>query len=90
MLVAELQENDSVVLIFNSIHRVLRVEKLLTAAEVPFRLVATPRPLFSDCGLSIIVAAERFSPACALFDEAGVKLEHAYAKREKEFIKLNG
>ncbi len=85
---SDLQEDDKVFLLFNSIHRVLRVEKILIAAEIPFRLIATPRPLFSDCGLSIVVGAGRFKPACSLFEEHGVKLEHAYAQRAKQFARL--
>ncbi len=85
---SELRTDDAVFLLFNSIHRVLRVEKILTVALIPFRLVATPRPLFSDCGLSIIVSADQFKPACLLFEENTVKLEHAYAQRERIFSKL--
>ncbi len=47
-----------VVFIFNSIHRVLKAEQTLKRAGIPFRLVPTPRPLVSDCGMAILGARE--------------------------------
>ncbi len=50
------KENDYVV-IFHSIHRVLKAEKLLKQAGVDFLLIPVPRQLTADCGLAL-----RFSP----------------------------
>lgn len=50
------KENDFVA-IFHSIHRVLKAEKILKQASVPFLLIPVPRQLTSDCGLAL-----RFSP----------------------------
>ncbi len=41
------------VLIFHSIHKVMRAEKILRAAGLDVRLMPVPRQLSSDCGLSI-------------------------------------
>lgn len=45
------------VAIFHSIHKVLKAEKLLKQAKVPFLLIPVPRQLTSDCGLAL-----RFTP----------------------------
>ena len=41
------------ILIFHSIHRVMRAEKELKAAGLDVRLMPVPRELSSDCGLSL-------------------------------------
>jgi hypothetical protein len=51
------KENDYVV-IFNSIHRVLKAEKILKQAGVDFLLIPVPRQLTSDCGLALRFAPE--------------------------------
>ncbi len=49
---------DDLVAIFHSIHRVMKVEKLLKAEGVDILLIPVPRQLASDCGLAI-----RFTPS---------------------------
>lgn len=42
------------ILIFHSIHRVMKAEKVLKGARLDIRLMPVPRQLSSDCGLSIV------------------------------------
>ncbi|MFN7950901.1 MAG: DUF3343 domain-containing protein [bacterium] len=44
---------DTHVAIFHALHRVMAAEQALRAARVRHRLMATPRPLTSSCGLAI-------------------------------------
>lgn len=41
------------VAIFNSVHRVMKAEKLLKAVSLDVLLIPVPRQLSSDCGLAI-------------------------------------
>lgn len=41
------------VAIFNSIHRVMKAEKMLKERGYPIMLIPAPRALSSDCGLAI-------------------------------------
>ncbi|MBE0502056.1 MAG: DUF3343 domain-containing protein [Desulfuromonadales bacterium] len=41
------------VAIFQSIHRVMKAEKLLKRAKIEILLIPAPRQLTSDCGLAI-------------------------------------
>jgi len=50
------KEND-LVAIFNSIHRVMKAEKVLKRDQAEILLIPVPRQLSSDCGLAI-----RFAP----------------------------
>jgi hypothetical protein len=45
--------NGDLVAIFQSIHRVMKVEKVLKGEGVEFLLIPVPRQLSSDCGLAI-------------------------------------
>jgi hypothetical protein len=47
--------NQKCIIIFNSIHRVMKAEKVLKEENVDFELIPTPRELKSDCGLAIKV-----------------------------------
>ncbi len=41
------------ILIFNSVHRVMKAEKLLKDANLDSKTIPVPRKLSSDCGLAI-------------------------------------
>lgn len=43
------------ILIFNSVHRVMKAEKLLKNANLDSKTIPVPRKLSSDCGLAIKV-----------------------------------
>jgi len=45
--------DGDLVAIFNSIHRVMKVEKVLKERRLDFLLIPVPRSLASDCGLAI-------------------------------------
>jgi len=48
--------NKIYVLIFNSVHRVMKAEKLLKNAKIPAKTIPVPRKLSSDCGLAIRIS----------------------------------
>lgn len=45
-------------LIFNSVHKVMRAEKFLRRAGLDVRVMPVPRQLSSDCGLSVAFRLE--------------------------------
>jgi hypothetical protein len=48
-----LQKHKIYFLLFNTIHDVLRVDKILKKENVNFELVPVPRNLSSDCGMCV-------------------------------------
>jgi hypothetical protein len=50
------------ILVFESTHRVLSAEKVLTQAKIRHEIIPTPKDLSSDCGMSIRI----FQPASAM------------------------
>jgi hypothetical protein len=48
-----LQKNNIYFLLFNTIHDVLKVDKILKKEKVHYELVPVPRNLSSDCGMCV-------------------------------------
>jgi hypothetical protein len=48
-----LQKHKVYFLLFNTIHDVLRVDKILKKEQVHYELVPVPRNLSSDCGMCV-------------------------------------
>lgn len=49
---------DTLLVVFDSIHDVVRAEKLLLAEGIACDLVPTPRDVSSDCGMVVACAPE--------------------------------
>jgi hypothetical protein len=76
------------VAIFNSIHRVMKAEKLLKGLSLPVLLIPAPRALTSDCGLAIRYdEPSRKEVECAL-SEAALLPEDTYRKSGEEFVRV--
>jgi len=75
------------VAIFNSIHRVMKAEKILKGRHLAILLIPAPRALAAECGLAIRYAtADRVAVEGALREE-GVLPEEIYVKRGEEYVK---
>jgi hypothetical protein len=81
------QEGDYVA-IFNSVHRVMKAEKLLKGEKLPMLLIPAPRALSSDCGLAIRYAAVDRERIEALFIAAAVVPEEIYRKTGGHFARI--
>jgi hypothetical protein len=81
------REGD-LVAIFNSIHRVMKAEKVLKERRLNILLIPAPRSLQSDCGLAIrYTEADRETVDNAL-TEAQLNPEERYRKCGEDFIRL--
>lgn len=70
-------ERDGV-LIFHSIHRVMRAEKVLKQSGLDVRLMPVPRQLSSDCGLSLAFSFADREQVEAALQEAGCSPEELH------------
>jgi hypothetical protein len=77
------------VAIFNSIHRVMKAEKLLKELGLPILLIPAPRAITSDCGLAIRYNEDsRCAVEEALVNEK-LGPEEIYRKQGEEFMKID-
>ena len=78
------------VAIFNSIHRVMKAEKILKELRLPILLIPVPRTLASDCGLAIRYAADDRAAVDRALEEAGLVPEEVYLKSGDDYVKTAG
>lgn len=78
------------VAIFNSIHRVMKAERLLKDLRLPILLIPAPRAVNTDCGLAIrygVAAREEVERTLA---ENGLSPEKVFVKQGEEYIDMQG
>lgn len=76
------------VAVFNSIHRVMKAEKLLKEQQLPILLIPVPRALASDCGLAVRYGAADRERVEQLLVAAGVAPEEVYCKEGTHYHRL--
>lgn len=80
-------ERDGV-LIFHSIHKVLRAEKVLKEAGVDVRLMPVPRQLSSDCGLALTFPSAAREQAARILKQAGCPWQEVHVREGSLYRRL--
>lgn len=81
------REGDYVA-IFNSIHRVMKAEKVLKGKLLEILLIPAPRALQADCGLAIRYSAANRAAVEGALAEEKLLPEVIYLRSGEEFIKM--
>lgn len=76
------------VAIFNSVHRVMKAEKILKERRLPILLIPAPRSLSSDCGLAIRYAAGNREMVEELLRESVLAPEEIYIKEGERYTRV--
>ena len=76
------------VAIFNSIHRVMKAEKILKELRLPILLIPAPRALTADCGLAIRYAVGDREAVESALEEAGIVPEVIYLKQSDQYVQV--
>ena len=71
------------VITFDSIHRVMKAEKLLREGNVPISLIPTPRQISSDCGMVISVTCQELERVQKILNENNLEIEGIYENGKK-------
>jgi hypothetical protein len=79
------REGD-LVAIFNSIHRVMKAEKVLKERRLEILLIPLPRSLASDCGLAIRYAEADHRPISAVLAEVDLLPAQLYRFSNGTFV----
>ena len=75
--------------IFNSIHRVMKAEKILKELRLPILLIPAPRALTADCGLAIRYSVGDREAVESALEEAGVLPEVIYLKQSDHYVQIS-
>ena len=70
------------VLLFHSVHQVMRAEKLLKERGVRADLIPVPREISSDCGVAIEISLESKEEALGLIERGGISSVECYQRIE--------
>lgn len=68
------------VFIFESVHRVMKAEKLLKGNGVKIDLIPVPREISSDCGVAIELPGDSESEALSILQENRISVVECYTK----------
>ncbi len=75
------------VAIFNSIHRVMKAEKILKERGLPILLIPAPRTLKSDCGLALRYKEDARKAVEQVLAEEELAAEEIYVKTGEEYVR---
>lgn len=67
------KEGDYVA-VFNSVHRVLKAEKIVKEAGSSFTLIPAPRQISADCGLALCFAPDALTEIVAELNQADLPI----------------
>jgi len=68
------------VFLFESVHRVIKAEKLLKGKGIKVDLIPVPREINSDCGVAVEVDAGIGEKALHVLEENQISVLECYAK----------
>ncbi|WP_022854171.1 DUF3343 domain-containing protein [Thermodesulfatator atlanticus] len=74
-----------IILLFPSIHYVLKAEKFAKQAGMPVELIPVPKEISSDCGMALEVEAEELNSLIAFLTERGLKPTSLVRRKEQGF-----
>lgn len=77
---------DKFILIFNSVHRVMKAENLLKKANLDSKTIPVPRKLSSDCGLAIKIYNTSLDKVMLVLKEEPA--EEIYIEKNDNFEKV--
>ncbi|MBF0549041.1 MAG: DUF3343 domain-containing protein [Deltaproteobacteria bacterium] len=66
------------VAILDSIHYILKAEKILKAKEMPHEIVPVPREISSDCGMAILFDCALLTELRRILSETGIRIRGVY------------
>ena len=66
------------VITFDSIHRVMKAERILNEEHISLTLLPTPRHISSDCGMVVQVQCEELERVQKILCESNLEIEGIY------------
>jgi hypothetical protein len=78
------------VFVFESIHRVMKAEKLLKGKGIKIDLIPVPREISSDCGVAIELSDDLEEEAFHLLEENKISIPECYTRSEEGRFEKKG
>ncbi len=81
--------SDHWIIIFESVHFVMKAEKVLKEHGIDVNLVPTPRQISSDCGVALEVFEKKQNKIKNILQENALVPDGLYRKERNEYIIKN-
>lgn len=81
-------ENGDIVVIFHSIHRVMKAEKVLKHEQLDVKVIPVPRQLSADCGMAVTFSEALLPLVRAVLDPAGLVMAEVWQLESGVFRRL--
>ena len=78
-------DEQSLIVILQSIHHVLRAEKVLKKTGTSFDLIPVPRQISSDCGMAVAVNLRDKTSVYEILRRAKISIEALYRRTGESF-----
>jgi hypothetical protein len=76
-------------LVFPSVHQVMKAEKLLKGQDIKVDLIPMPREISSDCGVAIELSLTMKEEALRLLEKHQLSVYACYTKNHRTYEKGN-
>ncbi|MFO7811408.1 MAG: DUF3343 domain-containing protein [Pelovirga sp.] len=81
------KEGDCVA-VFQSVHRVLKAEKVLKEAGIAFALIPAPRQLSADCGLALCFAPTERVGISEILEGSGLAIAELWVMQAGKYVQI--
>ncbi len=71
--------------LFQSVHRVMKAERLCREASIPYQIVPVPKEVSSECGMALEIDVDDKSRVASKCREAGIEIQF-YQKRDSNVV----
>lgn len=68
------------VIVFESVHRVMKAEKLLKGKRIKVDVIPVPREISSDCGVAIELSGDSEAEALSILKENRIPIAESYIR----------
>lgn len=75
------------IILFGSIHQVMRAEKAFKEQGIDIDLIPVPREISSECGAAIELSFEEMNRALHLLERNEIPISECYIRDRKGFMK---
>ncbi len=72
-------------LLFPSVHYVLKAERLLKAAGILTEMIPVPKEIKGDCGMALVIRAEDLEAVSRLLNDGNLRPEGCYEKKDQSY-----
>ena len=85
---SEANPSAKCLLVFASVHQVMKAEKILQKKGLKIDLVPMPREISSDCGVAVELPMELYEEVLVCLRESRLPISASYAKRDGGYEKM--